>query len=89
MHAMKTLSVTEAKPQLGRLVEQVQQGAPVILIHKNKLAKLERYELLGPECDGPRLEAMLLEAVTGPHTPYSRADLEAAARRVRKQLAKK
>lgn len=89
MRGMKTVSVSSANSQLGRLVEQVQRGAPVILVHKNKLAKLERYELLDPECDGPRLEAMLLEAVTGPHTPYSRADLEAAAQRVRQQAARK
>ena len=55
MRGLKTVRVSSANSQLGRLVEQVQRGAPVILIHKNKLAKLERYELLDPECDGPRL----------------------------------
>jgi hypothetical protein len=74
---MKAMTVREAKPQLGRLVEQVQQGAPVILVQGNKLAKLERYELLDPECDSPQLEAMLLEAVRGPHAAYSRKELEA------------
>ena len=79
---MKAMTVREAKPQLGRLVEQVQQGAPVILVQGNKLAKLERYELLDPECDSPQLEAMLLEAVRGPHAAYSRKELEAVLDRV-------
>ena len=34
----------------------------------------------------PKLEAMLLEAVNGPHTPYSRKDLELAAARVRRKF---
>ncbi len=89
MPAMKTLTVSEAKPRLGKLVDEVQQGAPVILVCGNKLAKLERYDLLDPECDSPQLEAMLLEAVQGPHTPYSRKDLPTAAERVRKRMKKK
>ena len=45
---MKTMTVRGAKPQLGKLVEKVQPSAPVILIQGDKLAKLERYELLIP-----------------------------------------
>jgi len=79
---MKTMTVRDAKPQLGKLVEKVQHGAPVILVQGDKLAKLERYELLDPECDSPQLEAMLLEAVRGPHAPYSRKELEAVLEKV-------
>jgi antitoxin (DNA-binding transcriptional repressor) of toxin-antitoxin stability system len=79
---MKTMTVRDAKPQLGKLVEKVQHGAPVILVQGDKLAKLERYELLDPECDSPQLEAMLLEAVRGPHAPYSRRELEAVLEKV-------
>ena len=79
---MKTMTVRDAKPQLGKLVEKVQHGAPVILIQGDKLAKLERYELLDPECDSPQLEVMLLEAVRGPHAPYSRRELEAVLEKV-------
>jgi hypothetical protein len=57
-------------------------GAPVILVQGDKLAKLERYELLDPECDSPQLEAMLLEAVRGSHAPYSRKELEAVLAKV-------
>ena len=69
---MKTMTVRDAKSKLGKLVQQVQHGAPVILVQGNKLAKLERYELLDPDSDNPQVETMLLEAVRGPHAPYSR-----------------
>jgi hypothetical protein len=81
---MKTMTVRDAKAQLGKLVKQVQRGAPVILIQGDKLAKLERYELLDPESDNPHIEAMLLEAVRGPHPPYSRRELEAILDKVSK-----
>lgn len=42
---MKTLTVTQAKAQLGKLVDQVHGGAPVLLVHKNKLVKMSRMEL--------------------------------------------
>jgi hypothetical protein len=85
---MKTMTVREAGPQLGRLVEKVQRGAPVILVQGNKLAKLERYELLDPETDSDLLEARLLEAVQGPHSDYSLRDLDVAAARVRQRRMK-
>ncbi len=78
---MKTLTVSQAKARLGKLVDEVHKGEPVILVHKNKLVKLERYDILDPEFDSPELEAMLLEAVQGPHSPYSREELEAIVQR--------
>ena len=86
---MKTLTVDQAKTRLGKLVDQVHGGAPVLLVHKNKLVKLERYEPLDPEFDSPQLEAMLLKAVTGPHSPYSKRDLEAVAAKVRREMQTK
>ena len=86
---MKTMTVSQAKSRLGKLVDKVQRGSPVILVNGNKLAKLERYDLLDPEFDSPQLEAMLLEAVEGPHSPLTRKDLEAAARRARKAAKKR
>lgn len=79
---MKTLTVDKAKTRLGGLVDEVQEGAPVILVHGDKLAKLERYEPLDPDADSPRIEAMLLEAVKGPHAPYSRVELESVLDKV-------
>ena len=79
---MKTLTVSEAKDRLGKLVEEVHKGRPVLLVHKNKLVKLERYDVLDPEYDSPELEAALLEAVQGPHAPYSRAEMDSILARV-------
>jgi len=89
MDRMKTLTVTQAKPCLAKLVDEVHAGEPVILVHKEKLVKLERFEPFDPEEDGPELEAMLLKAVEGPHTPYSRKDLEAVAEKVRREMRRK
>lgn len=86
---MKTLTVNQAKQRLGKLIDEVYGGAPVVLVHKNKLVKLERYEPLDPSFDNKKLEAVLLEAVRGHHSPYSRKDLEAAAARVRRRIRKK
>lgn len=86
---MKTLTVSQARTRLEKLIDEVHRGPPVILIHKNKLVKLERYEPLDPEDDSHQLEGLLLEAVCGPHSAYARTDLEAAARRVRRRSKKK
>lgn len=83
---MKTLTITQAKSRLARLVDEVHSGAPVLLVHKNKLVKLERFEVFDPESESAELEAMLLEAVRGPHSPYSKKDLESIAAKVRKAL---
>ena len=86
---MNTMTVRQAKSQLGKLVKRVQRGAPVILVEGNHLAKLERYELLDPEFDSPELEAMLLEAVQGPHAPYSFDEMQAVLERVIKNGRRK
>ncbi|HWN95104.1 MAG TPA: hypothetical protein VNT99_08730 [Methylomirabilota bacterium] len=86
---MKTVTVSQAKPRLAKLVDEVHAGAPVILIHNDKLVKIERYEPLDPEDDSPELEAMLLKAVAGPHSPYSRKDLESVAEKVRREMRRK
>jgi len=72
---MKTLTVTQAKMQLGKLVDQVHGGAPVLLLHKNKLVKLERYEPLDPEYESAELETLLLEGVRAKFTPYSPGEM--------------
>jgi antitoxin (DNA-binding transcriptional repressor) of toxin-antitoxin stability system len=86
---MKTLTVNQARPRLAKLVDEVHAGAPVVLVHNDKLVKLERYEPFDPEYDSPELEAMLLQAVTGPHSPYSKKDLIAIASKVRREMGRK
>jgi hypothetical protein len=78
---MKTVTISQAKPQLGKLVDEVYSGAPVVLVHGNKLVKMERYEILDPEYDSPELATMLLDAVRGPHAPYSHKEMRAIADR--------
>jgi prevent-host-death family protein len=89
MSDMKTLTVSQAKPRLAKLVDEVHAGAPVILVHKNKLVKVERYEPFDPEEDSPELEAMLLEAVRGPHTPYSSSEMKDLVRKACQRARKK
>ncbi len=86
---MKTLTIGQARTRLGTLVDGVQKGGPVILIHGNKLAKLERYELPDPAVDSPEIEAALLQAVQGPHAPYSRREMESVLAKVCKEEHKR
>ena len=86
---MKTFTISQAKPRLAKLVDEVHAGAPVILVHNDKLVKLERYEPLDPDHDSPELKAMLLRAVTGNHSPYSKKDLAAVASKIHRQMRRK
>jgi PHD/YefM family antitoxin component YafN of YafNO toxin-antitoxin module len=86
---MKTLTVAEAKAQLGKLVDKVHNGKPVLLVHKNKLVKLERYEPLDPEYESAELEAMLLEGVRSKFTPYSKGEMQGILERLRREQRKK
>jgi hypothetical protein len=88
---MKMVTVTAAQPKLCELVEEAYRGEGVVLAYGDKKVRLERYVPSGGavdfdlEQDGPELEAELLKAVRAPFTPYSRADLEAIAERVRRE----
>ena len=86
---MKTLTVSQAKSQLGKLVDKVHGGAPVLLVHKNKLVKIERYEPLDPEYESAELEAMLLEGVRAPFAPYSKTELQGILDRLHREQRKK
>jgi antitoxin (DNA-binding transcriptional repressor) of toxin-antitoxin stability system len=86
---MKTLTVTQAKPRLAELVDEVHAGSPVILVHNEKLVKIERYVPFDPNEDSPELEAMLLEAVRGPHAAYSAQEMKDAVRQVSSARRKK
>jgi len=62
-------------------VDEVYAGAPVLLVHGNKLVKMERYEILDPEYDNPELAAMLVDAVRAPHAPFAHKEMRAIADR--------
>ena len=86
---MKTLTVTQAKPRLGQLVDEVHAGQPVILVHNEKLVKVERYVPFDPAEDSPELEAMLLEGVRAQFSPYSEAEMQGLLDKLRKKPRKK
>lgn len=86
---MKTLTVTQARPRLAKLVDEVHAGTPVILAHNDKLVKVERYSPLDPEEDSPELEAMLLEGVRAEFTPYSEKEMQSILDELRKKNRKK
>ena len=80
---MKTLNVSEAQDQLRQLIQEVHDGGVVVLADGDKLVKLAPYDPSSPrddldlEEDSPELEAELLQAVQGPHAPYSHAEMDA------------
>ena len=86
---MKTLTVSQARSRLGKLVDAVHDGQPVLFVHNEKLVKVERYKSFDPEADGPELEAMLLEGVRAKFTPYSEDEMQGLLDKLRKKNRKK
>jgi hypothetical protein len=74
---MKAVSIREAEGQLGQLVAEACRGETIVLTDGDKQVTLEP-RILDLEEDGPELEAELLKAVNGPHSPYSSAEMRAA-----------
>jgi hypothetical protein len=90
---MKTVTITSAQPELGKLVEEVYRGAEVILVYGDKKVRLEPCGTddssvdLNLEEDSSELEAELLKGVRGKFTPYSPKDLEEIAESVKREKA--
>ncbi|MBI4658445.1 MAG: hypothetical protein HY735_06300 [Verrucomicrobia bacterium] len=81
---MKTLSVREAQPQLDRLLVEAARGDLIVLTDGDIQVRLAPFGVghaLDPEADTPELEAELLKAVRGPHSPFSEAELHEIAGR--------
>lgn len=79
---MKTLSIQEVEGQLGKLIDEAYQGETIVLTYGDKKVTLEPGVMLNPEEDSPELEAELLKAVNGPHSPYSSEEMRAACEQV-------
>ena len=79
---MKMLSIQEIEGQLGKLIDEAYQGETIVLTNGDKKVTLEPGVMLNPEEDSPELEAELLKAVTGPHSPYSSEEMRAACERM-------
>ena len=84
---MKTVTLADAPARLQEIFEEAQSGSPVLLVRGGEAVKLERVEPREFGGDAAALEKMLLEAVRAPHEPWTKADLEDIARRVRERGA--
>ena len=85
---MKSVSVKDAEGQLGKLIAEAYRGEVIVLTDGNKKVTLEP-EALNPEEDSLELEAELLKAVNGPHSPMREGELkEIADRALRGHRAK-
>jgi hypothetical protein len=79
---MKAVSIREAKEQLGQLVAEACRGETIVLTDGDKRVTLEPGAPLDLEEDSPELEAELLKAVNGPHSPYSSEEMRASCERI-------
>ena len=78
---MKAISILEAQGQLGQLVAEACRGETIVLMDGDNRVTLAP-RVLDLEEDGPELEAELLKAVNGPHSPYSSEEMRAACEKV-------
>jgi hypothetical protein len=79
---MKALSVEEAQGQLGKLIADAGRGETIVLTDGNIEVTLQPRTALDLDVDSPELEAELLKAVNGPHSPYSSEEMRAACERI-------
>jgi hypothetical protein len=78
---VKAISIREAQGQLGELIAQACRGETIVLTDgENRVTLAPR--VLDLEEDSRELEAELLKAVNGPHSPYSSEEMRAACERV-------
>jgi len=66
---MKAISIHEAEGQLGQLVAEACRGETIVLTDGDNRVTLAP-RVLDLEEDSPELEAELLKAVNGPHSPW-------------------
>jgi hypothetical protein len=66
---MKAISIREAEGQLGQLVAEACRGETIVLTDGDNRVTLAP-RVLDLEEDSPELEAELLKAVNGPHSPW-------------------
>ncbi len=78
---MKAISIREAQGHLSHLVAEACRGETIVLTDGDNRVTLAP-RVLALEEDSPELEAELLKAVNGPHSPYSSEEMRAACERV-------
>ncbi len=72
---MKAVTIREAEGQLTKLIAEACRGELVVLIDGERQVALEPRAALDLDEDDPELEAALLQAVNGPHAPFSEGEL--------------
>jgi hypothetical protein len=88
---MKSVTVQEAKDQFEQLVEEASRGELIVITTGDKKVTLAP-DYMFPELDedNPELEAELLKAVNGPHSPMREGELrEIAEQALREHRAKR
>jgi len=86
---MKAVSIQEAEGQLGELFAKARRGETIVLTDGEFRMTLAPF-ILDPEEDSPELEAELLKAVNGPHSPMRESELrEIADQALREHRAKR
>jgi hypothetical protein len=86
---MKAVSIQEAEGQLGELFAKAREGETIVLTDGEFRMTLAPF-ILDPEEDSPELEAELLKAVNGPHSPMREGELrEIADQALREHRAKR
>jgi antitoxin (DNA-binding transcriptional repressor) of toxin-antitoxin stability system len=78
---MKAVSIKEAEGQLGKLIAEAYQGETIVLTDGERSVTLSPPAELNLEEDSPELEAELLKAVKGPHSPMREGELREIADR--------
>jgi len=80
---MKAVSIQEAKDQFEQLIEEASRGELIVISSGDKKVTLApNYMFLDLEEDSPELEAELLKAVNGPHSPYSSEEMRSACEEI-------
>ena len=86
---MKAISILEAQGQLGELIAQACRGETIVLTDGNNEVTLAPH-VLDLDGNSPELEAELLKAANGPHSPFRERELrEIADRALREHHAKR
>ncbi len=83
---MKTLTIHEAQGQLAQLIAAAYEGESIVLTDGDRRVVLEPRKTLDLEQDSPELEAELLKAANGPHTPYSPEAMRVRCERIAREL---
>lgn len=87
---MKAVSIKEAEGQLGKLIAEAYQGEVIVLTDGDLEVTLNPRGALDIDVDSPELEAELLKAVNGPHSPMREGELrEIADQALREHRAKR